>query len=153
MFVSFSRLHESEQFRRVVDVVFCTGNGSECFAVGCFHTPVAQCSLARLCMKTLCCLCLVSKLLYVFIMVPPNVSILSPVLYCQQYWYFLCFFPELYKPPVVPNYGQYYAMDLRSWCYVFYNVCLSIINTHSGLFTLKKGKVFVLFIPYCVCPT
>ena len=42
------------------------------------------------------------------------------------------FFPELYNSPVVPNYGQYYTMDLRSWCYVFYNVCLSIINAHLG---------------------
>ncbi len=46
VFVSFSGLHESEQFRCVVDVVLCIGNCSECFAVGCFHIPVAQCSLA-----------------------------------------------------------------------------------------------------------
>ncbi len=50
--------------------------------------------------------------------------------YYQQYWYFQCFFPELYQSQIVPNYGQYYAMDLQSWCFVFYNVCLSILNTH-----------------------
>ena len=66
-------------------------------------------------------------------MVLSSVSILSPVLHCQQYWYFLCFFPELYQSPVVPNDGQYYAMDLQSWCYVFCNVCLSILNTRQGL--------------------
>ncbi len=54
-------------FRCVVDVVLSTGNGSECFAVGCFHIPVAQYSLARLRIKTLCCLGLFSNLLYVLI--------------------------------------------------------------------------------------
>ena len=76
MSVSFSGLHESEQFRCIVDLVLCTGNGSEYFAVECFYAPVAQYSLARLRIKTLCCLCLFSKLLYVFIMVPPRFSTL-----------------------------------------------------------------------------
>ncbi len=73
-----------------------------------------------------------SKLLHVFSLVPASVLILHPVLYYPQYWYLLCFFLELYKSPVVPNYGQCYAMDLQSGCYVFYNVCLSNLNTHQG---------------------
>ncbi len=80
MFVSFSGLHESEQFRCSVDVVLCTGNGSECFAVGCFYIPVAKYSLARLRIQTFYGLCLFSNLLYVFLMVPPRL-----LLYNQYY--------------------------------------------------------------------
>ena len=65
-------------FRCIVDVVLCTGNGSGCFAVECFYTLVAQCSLARLRIKTLCRLCLSSNLRYVLIMVPPSFLLYNP---------------------------------------------------------------------------
>ncbi len=85
-------------FRCVVDVVVCTGNGSECWAAGCFHTPVAQYSLALLHLKTLCCLCLFSKLLYAFLMVPPR-----------------CYF-----------YNQYYITNSIGVFYVSFRNCINL---------------------------
>ena len=52
----------------------------------------------------------------------------------------------LVKSPVVPNYGQYYAMDLQSWCYVFYSVCPSIVNTHKWLI-LNLGEGMCIVYP------
>ncbi len=48
-------------FRCIVDVISCTGNGSECFAVESFYAPDGQYSLARLRINTFCSLCLFSK--------------------------------------------------------------------------------------------
>ena len=98
-------------------------------AVGCFHTPVARYSLARPRMKTLWCLCLFSKLLYVFLSVPSSV-LLYDQYYILEVLVFSMFLSDLYNLRLCQIMVNIMLRTCSPGAMCFYNGCLGILNTH-----------------------